>query len=1032
MRDVNDTRFKLVLGRSDWEDQFSVGVTPGQGESMAVVYDDDHQRITLRSRTERIPRQSAAAALCSADRTSAARDQYGSWYWIDPDDPRRIVVRNAGDDGVEPFWPPKQGQAPRQSGGGRRANRDSAFQPEAGPDTAEPPDLGALTITSDHRLVVGARSPDQLLVFDLHAGGPPQRIPWFGEAPFVPVDATPRPDGGFYLLNVPESFDDVDGSTDEPPRLWALDRTFRPDGSVHSPSDASPFRPVDTAHGRRAPASVAGASGAAFGLPVPGEGRPQGIEALPDDSLFVLAVAEEEGDEDPCDSGSTAPPSRVYRYRLADPDGTTLEEAGSINLSDTLEPETDDGGTDADSQDSGDELSSWKDTWRAHDLAFVPDAPTPLQSLHGTLYVVGKDGNQAYAVEVAADTETVNDVSMKQRFLPLRGFSGKALVEADGEVYYDKGDRWFTVTPQRRPRFVERGRIRSAPFDSEIAACTWHRVFLDACIPPEADVRLESRASDRIDHLAEQPWRDEPDFYQRDSGAEIPYYDPFPSGDRKGQGTWEVLLQNAEGRYLQLRLTLEGNGQSSPQIAALRAYFPRFSYLEEYMPDVYQKDEASASFVERFLAITEGTLTDLEGQIAAVQTLFDVRTVPDEYLDWLATWFGASFDPALDARRKRLFLDHAVELFRQRGTMAGLARMLTLVLDPCADESLFTPAGIAGAVGRPEDADDRTARRGGVRLIEQFAARDVPRAALGDARVPEQPAEVRVDEPWVPSDGAQALDRRFRDFLDDRYGSSPGDSTGDDAAVGKSTGAGQTADGSLGGWKTSGKALRFPTLLPAASEENAAQKREDWRVFVRRVIEGPYAAIDAGTVRHVRGDVNEKRADEASRRFRAFLQRRYRQFENVPDGWKRDTNRFEGIMLPETLPGGSALLDWMHFVGAVLPISRAAHRFRVLVPVDPDADPSTQRQRLDLARRVVEQEKPAHTAFEVLPYWAAFRAGVARTGLDTVLGTGSRYAPLLVGDGALAEETVGAAYPKKAADRRVVGRDTAGRDAPPL
>lgn len=1019
MRDVNDTGFKLVLGRSDWQDQFNVEATSGQNGSVNVVYDDESQSLTLRSRTERFPRQSSETAFEPSDRTSAARDRYGSWYWIDPDDRGRIVVRNAGDDVVETFWSTAEEQSEQRTVTAREAGGESAFRPKDGDDPVDPPALGAMTITTDHRLVVGATSPDQLLVFDLHAGGPPQRIRWYGDASFAPQDATPRPDGGLYLLEVPGSAGTPSESSNDPPRIWALDRTFRPEGSVHSASNASPFEPVGPTNSGQTSAAGSGSPVSASGIEFSREGRPRVIEALPDDSLFVLSVTEEEEDAPSSDSGSAAPSSWVYRYRLVDTNGPTLDKAGSIDLVETLKPETDEDENDEDGEESDDEPSSWQETWRAHDLAFVPGATNPLQALRGTLYVVGADGTQAYAVDVRGDVREVDDASMKQRYLPLRRFSGKGLVEADGKVYYDMGSRWLTVTRQRRPRFVDEGQIRSAPFDSEIAACTWHRVFLDACIPPEVDVRLESRASDRVDRLSEQAWEVEPDFYQRDTGAELPYYDPFPSSEEDGHGTWELLLQNAEGRYLQLRLTLVGNGRASPQIAALRAYFPRFSYLEEYMPDVYEENQASASFVERFLAITEGTLTDLEGRIAAAQTLFDVRTVPDEYLDWLATWFGASFDPALDARRKRLFLDHAVELFRQRGTMAGLARMLTLVLDPCVDESLFTPAGIAGAVGRPEDADERTARQGGVRLIEQFAVRDVPRAALGDARVPEQPAEVRVDEPWIPSDGAETLERRFRSFLKTRHGPSTEKSTG-----------GETADSTMGGWKPEKGTVTFPTLLPATSEDHADQKRADWQVFVRRVIDGPYAAIDAGTVRD--GRAEGERADEATRRFRAFLQRHYRRFdkEEVPSVWQRGAESFDQVTLPRTLPSGDGLTDWMHFAGVVLPISRAAHRFRVLVPVDPNADPARQEQRLDLARRVVETQKPAHTAFEVLPYWAAFRVGTVRTGLDTVLGTGSRYSPLLVGEGALAEKTVGAAHPKGVPDRRLVGRDAADADRP--
>ncbi|MEF8795520.1 MAG: phage tail protein, partial [Salinivenus sp.] len=737
MHDVNDTGFKLVLGRSDWRNQFGVEGTASGDGGADVVYDTEDRCATLRPLVERVPNRPAEPALTPSARTSAARDRHGSWYWIDPNVPTRIVVRNAGDETVATFWPQSEKGNEISSGG----LEEGAFRPTDSGTPSESPSLGTLTITTDHRLVVAAQSPDQLLVFDLHAGGPPQRISWFGEAPFAPLDATPRPDDGLYLLERPEN---------EDPRLWALDRTFRPIGWGRSATPRSPFRPTD-----------AGSRGGEPGSPpfsptppvLPSDLRPQVIEALPgdwllvlgeDDTLHVLRLVQGEH------GGATA-----SRYQSVD---TDPPEEGPVNLADILRPEDQDNGVD------------WS-SWSAHDMGFVPGAPGVTEVLQGTLYVVGTDGNQAYALRLAGDADTVN-LEVKPTYLPLRGFSGKGLVEADGTVYYDLTDRWLPLRAQRNPRLVDRGQVESERFDSEIVGCTWHRLFVDACIPPDTAVRVESRASDHLDRLSDQPWQREPDLYQRDTGAEIPYYEAFPEtdSDREGRGTWELLLQHAEGRYLELRLTLEGSGRASPRLHALRVYFPRFSYLEEYMPDVYQENEASAQFVERFLANAEGMLTDMEGKIAQVKALFDVRTVPDEYLDWLATWFGASFDPALDTRRKRLFLDHAVELFNQRGTLAGLARMLMLVLDPCADEFLFTSAGVADAVGRPRDATERTARRESVRLVEQFAARDVSRAAVGDARVPEQPTQVRVDEPWTPEKGADTLHRRFRTFLDrERY-----------------------------------------------------------------------------------------------------------------------------------------------------------------------------------------------------------------------------------------------------------------------
>src|SRR5262249_58396847 len=127
-----------------------------------------------------------------------------------------------------------------------------------------------------------------------------------------------------------------------------------------------------------------------------------------------------------------------------------------------------------------------------------------------------------------------------------------------------------------------------------------------------------------------------------------------------GRGTWELLLQRAKGRYLQLKLVLRGNGRSSPRLRALRAYYPRFSYSARYLPAVYREDAESASFLERYLANPEGLLTALEDRVAAAQVLFDVRSAPGELLDWLAGWFGAALDPAWDEAKRRLFLRPAL------------------------------------------------------------------------------------------------------------------------------------------------------------------------------------------------------------------------------------------------------------------------------------------------------------------------------------------------------------------------------------
>src|SRR6185295_20098555 len=89
-------------------------------------------------------------------------------------------------------------------------------------------------------------------------------------------------------------------------------------------------------------------------------------------------------------------------------------------------------------------------------------------------------------------------------------------------------------------------------------------------------------------------------------------------------------------------------------------------------------------------------------------------------------------------------------------------------------------------------------------------------------------------------------------------------------------------------------------------------------------------------------------------------------------------------------------------------------------------------ERLDLVRRVVELEKPAHTVFDVRFYWALFRIGEARLGDDTLVDRGGRapdlLPPLRLGQGHLAESRLAAGHPQNVSDRVIVGRDGVGGD----
>ena len=105
----------------------------------------------------------------------------------------------------------------------------------------------------------------------------------------------------------------------------------------------------------------------------------------------------------------------------------------------------------------------------------------------------------------------------------------------------------------------------------------------------------------------------------------------------------------------------------------------------------------------------------------------------------------------------------------------------------------------------------------------------------------------------------------------------------------------------------------------------------------------------------------------------------------------------------------------------------AAHRHRA-VAGQAGTDDAVRRRELALASRIVELEKPAHTAFDVKFFWANFRVGEARVGTDTVLGRGGRDPALqpretILGQSYLSESLITSGPPPSLPGRIVMGRD---------
>ena len=87
------------------------------------------------------------------------------------------------------------------------------------------------------------------------------------------------------------------------------------------------------------------------------------------------------------------------------------------------------------------------------------------------------------------------------------------------------------------------------------------------------------------------------------------------------------------------------------------------------LPAIYHDDD----FAQRFLGALDDVLAPIFSTLDNFATYLDPGLTPDDFLDWLATWVGIGLDDTWDEARRREIVARAVELYRMRGTAAGLA-----------------------------------------------------------------------------------------------------------------------------------------------------------------------------------------------------------------------------------------------------------------------------------------------------------------------------------------------------------------------
>lgn len=331
--------------------------------------------------------------------------------------------------------------------------------------------------------------------------------------------------------------------------------------------------------------------------------------------------------------------------------------------------------------------------------ALPPREPADASFRHRDCPVIALEWDEEARAGVAA--------LVRERYPMLSQAVPRFVSSADKRVRYqgDADPRVPDFAPRPRelrglpqPRFPRAARVTfTESLDAGRPGTIWHRLYLEGCIPPGCRLRVLAKVYEEADQRDAAPYLEQPSLQWSPKASELPFQEGLAKRREGESGLFELLLQRSGGavrrlvgRYLQLRLVVEGDGRRTPAVHAIRVYYPRFSYQEAYLPELFRQEDAvaaapgpanGADVRERFLAAFEGMLTPLEGIVAAIERLADPDATPPEHLPWLARVLGRSLPGHWPLPRQRRLVRESGRLQRYRGTLAGLRLALDIATD---------------------------------------------------------------------------------------------------------------------------------------------------------------------------------------------------------------------------------------------------------------------------------------------------------------------------------------------------------------
>ena len=274
-------------------------------------------------------------------------------------------------------------------------------------------------------------------------------------------------------------------------------------------------------------------------------------------------------------------------------------------------------------------------------------------------------------------------------------YDGRGIEAApDGRVAYWTAQGLRHAAPAKG-RYLQSGQVFATALDGEHDQSRWGRLTVEACLPEGTQLQFwafTADAAEVIDPVSPTPTAPPevlPTLSQHvwDSTQQTPqrlFRDasqrPLAPAPADGFARYDAPIIAAPGRYLWLVFGLTGSRSKSPRLLSAKVEFPGHGLLQQ-LPRTLWREPAAHAFLFRFLMPLSAMLDEWEAVSTERHRLLDARIAPSIALPWLARFVGLVLDPCWsEAVQRRLILE-AASLFRSRGTLASLQRMLELLTD---------------------------------------------------------------------------------------------------------------------------------------------------------------------------------------------------------------------------------------------------------------------------------------------------------------------------------------------------------------